>query len=862
MGSLNLMTPSSGVRYGAPNTLLPVQEKLYLPSSSLKFYGFHYQNYFKLSSLNFEASKKPKHVTFCLQRKSDLVELPHQKGKVLVGERFVRTLLIDNYDSYTYNVYQELAVINGVPPVVVHNNEWTWEYICHLLYEENAFDNIVLSPGPGTPTSPSDIGICLQILRECKDVPILGICLGHQALGYAHGAQIVHAPTPIHGLLSEIEHCGTKLFQGIPSGRDSGFKVVRYHSLVIDPASLPVVLVPIAWTSSTRTYSYLETEGCKMESHFGADNGHGQCFQSAKGVDVDKVLMGIMHATRPHYGVQFHPESVATCYGRQILENFRNITLDYWSDLSLQLGKVSRACSSDRQLLEENFPVLNERSNNFPNMHQRNAHKSLTLEWRKLEAFANRVGGSESIFRELFGSHKAKDTFWLDSSFIDQRRARFSFMGGVGGQLWKRFTFRLSQKKDTSAQGSGYLSFEDAYGLRGSAFLEKGFLDFLEKELQSFHHRKEEFEGLPFDFVGGYVGFLGYGIKEECDMSPNSYVSETPDACFFFVDQFVAIDHANNDVYILSVHNHASTSSTERSDHVQGERSWLDETEARLLNLKMLASEKDKNAFVPMSENYVEAFSMEKSRSQYVEDVKRCMGYINDGESYELCLTMQMKKKIKKLDALGLYLYLRAKNPAPYAAWLHFSEEDLFICSSSPERFLRLDYDGILEAKPIKGTAARGSSKDKDNHQKWLLKNSEKDQAENLMIVDLLRNDLGRVCEPGSVHVPRLMELETYSTVHTLVSTIRGKKKKDVSSVACVRAAFPGGSMTGAPKRRSVEILDSLENSSRAAIGAGGAVVALSKPVDEYEETMLKASALMKAMVEYESLSEGSGSSD
>ncbi|KAF3788714.1 Para-aminobenzoate synthase [Nymphaea thermarum] len=182
MGSFNLMTPSSEVRCSSSNTLFHVQEKLHLPSSSLKFYGFHNQNYCKLSSLDIEASRKPKHVTFCLQGKSDLVESPHPKGKIVVGERFVRTLLIDNYDSYTYNVYQELAVINGVPPVVIHNNEWKWEYICRLLYEENAFDNIVLSPGPGTPTSPSDIGICLRILRECKDVPILGICLGHQVV--------------------------------------------------------------------------------------------------------------------------------------------------------------------------------------------------------------------------------------------------------------------------------------------------------------------------------------------------------------------------------------------------------------------------------------------------------------------------------------------------------------------------------------------------------------------------------------------------------------------------------------------------------------------------------------------------------
>ncbi|KAL7001209.1 aminodeoxychorismate synthase [Sarracenia purpurea var. burkii] len=312
---------------------------------------------------------------------------------------------------------------------------------------------------------------------------------------------------------------------------------------------------------------------------------------------------------------------------------------------------------------------------------------------------------------------------------------------------------------------------------------------------------------------------------------------------------------------------------------------WLDLVEKKLFALKASATKRltFHNSQLATDDSFAVGFLAEKSRKQYIKDVEKCQKFIKDGESYELCLTTQMRKRLGEIDSLGLYLKLREKNPAPYAAWLNFSKEDLCICSSSPERFLRLDRNGILEAKPIKGTIARGSTLEEDELLKLQLQCSEKDQAENLMIVDLLRNDLGRVCVPGSVHVPHLMEVESYATVHTMVSTIRGRKRSDVSAVDCVRAAFPGGSMTGAPKLRSMELLDSLESCSRgiysgcigffsynqtfdlnivirtvvihegeASIGAGGAVVALSNPEEEYNEMILKTQAPVNAVMEYQ----------
>lgn len=269
-----------------------------------------------------------------------------EEEEEILKDEVVRTLLIDNYDSYTYNIYQELSVVNGVPPVVVHNDEWTWEYIYHCLYIERAFDNIVISPGPGSPICPKVVGICLQILTECKDIPILGVCLGHQALGFVHGAQIVHAPEPIHGRLSEIEHTGCDIFKEIPSGVKSGFRVVRYHSLVIDADSLPKELIPIAWTTSVNTLSFMGTQQsdiipsvfgdksnqlgpiCCLDGNLKGE-GLSTINNNVNNLKITKVLMGVMHSNRPHYGVQFHPESIATSHGRQIFKNFKKMTVDY-----------------------------------------------------------------------------------------------------------------------------------------------------------------------------------------------------------------------------------------------------------------------------------------------------------------------------------------------------------------------------------------------------------------------------------------------------------------------------------------------------------------------------------------------------
>jgi para-aminobenzoate synthetase len=268
---------------------------------------------------------------------------------------------------------------------------------------------------------------------------------------------------------------------------------------------------------------------------------------------------------------------------------------------------------------------------------------------------------------------------------------------------------------------------------------------------------------------------------------------------------------------------------------------------------------------------------MAQGKSRYIASVESCLASIKEGESYQVCLTNELSCTAD-VDPFEVYRTMRLINPAPFAAFLKWPGGA--VLSASPERFLSADTSGHIETKPIKGTIRRDPDLARDRALIDALRDSTKDRAENAMIVDLLRNDLSRCCEAGTVKVAKLFDVETYETVHQLVSTIRGTLKTDQTIVDLLYAAFPGGSMTGAPKLRTLEIIDALEQRPRGiysgalgwigddgaadlsivirsivatgdkfCIGVGGGVVAASMPQAEYDEMLLKAQASIRALV-------------
>lgn len=687
----------------------------------------------------------------------------------------MRTLLIDNYDSFTYNLYQLLGEVNGHPPVVLRNDT---DY-ARVVFED--FDNVVISPGPGRPECERDFRISARVIRE-SNLPILGVCLGHQGICHIFGGVVGHAPVPMHGRVSRIHHNNQDIFTHLPSP----FSAVRYHSLLA--THIPDAVDKLAWTE-------------------------------------DGLLMGIRHRHLPIWGVQFHPESICTEYGRELLANFRDLT-------PRRGGGPARARPAAPPVARPTAPLP--------------AAASYRVYFRKLDVLPD----AEAVYRQLF-SH-ARHSFWLDSSAVLEGLSRFSFMGDGTGPLAEYVSYDIQKKLVTVTRQDGRVE-----------HIRKPFFDYLNEQLRD--RATPTPTELPFEFNLGYAGYLGYELKAETGGSA-VHQAETPDAALLLVDRMVAFDHAERCCYVMCLSDEA---------HLHGAMEWLETTSRRLTDIPSAGVEERavRLAGRPLEKLPI---ALRHSKEAYLERIAACLEEIRNGESYEVCLT-NMATAHGQGDPLTTYLRLRRISPVPHGALLRFPE--VAVLSASPERFLSINASRIAESKPIKGTRPRGASQDEDEALRRDLLNNEKDQAENLMIVDLVRNDLNSVCEIGSVHVPKLFDVESYAPVHQLVSTIRGKLRMDKSSVDCVQAAFPGGSMTGAPKLRTMEIIDRLEGGARGvysgalgwfalsgavdlsivirtivmtrgrlSFGTGGAIIALSNPEEEFEEILVKQRAMISAL--------------
>ncbi|MDQ0763385.1 aminodeoxychorismate synthase component I [Streptomyces canus] len=707
----------------------------------------------------------------------------------------MKTLLIDNYDSYTYNLFQLVAEVNGEEPVVVLND--AVGALPDLGAYLAGFDNVVVSPGPGHPAEPRDFGLSAAVLAEAS-IPVLGVCLGHQGIALGEGGLVGAAPEPRHGHLSTVRHDGRDLFRGLPQD----FTAVRYHSLAVSEP-LPQALEATAWAE-------------------------------------DGVLMGLRHRSRPVWGVQFHPESVLTDYGHRMLVNFRNLTA----------GRARRPRTKNTAVPPPEA-VIPRPSRIVPR--PRPAAPAYRLHTRRIAGAVD----TEAAFTRMYAA--SKRAFWLDSALVEDGRSRFSFFGDDSGPLAEFVRYDVE---------SGKCEIERAG--RPTRKVAASVFDYLGRQLTS---RRVDGAGLPFDFTGGYVGYFGYEMKADCG-SPNRHTSDAPDACWLFADRLIAVDHLKRVTYAVCVAEDTPQAAREAED-------WLEST---LAQLTFVATEPDPTGApalpTPTGPADPDLGAAEpwlvRDRATYLADIESCGRELRAGTSYEVCLTNAARLPAPP-DAYEFYRVLRRVNPAPYAAFLRFGDVD--VAGSSPERFLRITRDGIAEARPIKGTAPRGAGPEEDARLRDALASDAKTRAENLMIVDLLRNDLGRVCRTGSVRVTRLMATETYATVHQLVSTVEGRLREGTDAVECVRACFPGGSMTGAPKLRTMEIIDSMETEARGVysgalgylgcgggadlnivirtavfadglmqLGTGGAIVLDSDPVAEYDEMLLKTAAQMRAL--------------
>jgi para-aminobenzoate synthetase component I len=377
-------------------------------------------------------------------------------------------------------------------------------------------------------------------------------------------------------------------------------------------------------------------------------------------------------------------------------------------------------------------------------------------------------------------------------------------------------------------------------------------------------------DNCPAPFVGGAVGFLTYELGRATERLPTPKMNPAgPAMVVGLFDIIAAFDQQQKKAWVISS-GFPELSDAARLNHAEQRATWLSE-------------ELCHPATTPVREETgtwaADLWTPDLPRADIEAQISNAIGYIHSGDIFQANITQKLTAaKPKALDAWDLFRRLRRNAPSPFGAYIA-AAEDFHLLSASPERFLKVSREGWVETRPIKGSRPRGQTPKEDQEFAEDLVASAKDQAENLMIVDLMRNDLSRVCETGSVAVPVQSGLESFATIHHLVSVVTGQLRHDHTAVDLLRACFPGGSVTGAPKVRAMEVIHELELTARGPycgavvwVGfdgamdssivirslvvdgdtitaqAGGGIVAESDPALEYEEAMVKLRPLLAVL--------------
>ncbi|WP_427172777.1 aminodeoxychorismate synthase component I [Arthrobacter sp. 92] len=481
------------------------------------------------------------------------------------------------------------------------------------------------------------------------------------------------------------------------------------------------------------------------------------------------------------------------------------------------------------------------------------SRRGLQLRSERIDAEAD----AGRLFAALYAH--SPNAVWLDSSLraegIAAERSRFSILADDGGRFGQDVRHssgvtRLTAGSATVQTPGPFFRWLD--GVWGRRALRAP-------------------EGYDCGFALGWLGYLGYELKRETGGS--DVAAGTPDAALIFAGRAVVLDHRDGAVWLLAL------------DSPDADE-WLARARSAVAEAATPVAEAAAGASNGVAGAPGLRFAARDSEPGYKRKIAEAQCEITEGNTYEVCLTTMLSATVPAgsgpLDPWQTYLALRRRNPAPFASYLRFGE--LTVASTSPERFLRIGADGGMRAEPIKGTRRRAADRDVDEQLRQELESSPKDRAENIMIVDLLRNDLSHFAVAGSVTVSRLCAIESYATVHQMVSTIDARMRPGLPRAEAVAACFPPGSMTGAPKISTMAILDRLEAAPRGvysgaigyfslsgamdtavairtlvvisggsgpaelSLGVGGAITADSSPEEEYEEIRTKAYGVLSAL--------------